>query len=279
VASFSRLAKHFESFYDLLAAVDKVGQLFDLPLERSAVGAAAVHGGDERGGRIVCTDVSLSHAGQTLLQDFSFELGSGDRVGLMADSVVRRSALLDVIAGTRAPSKGYVTLDDRDLRDSSPATARDRISLIRFPQILPATILENLTLGRLDVHLEELQSALSAVGLLDEVRRLPDGLETRIDERGGALGFSGAIRLEIARVLIARPSVILLDLQVAGSEESWMQPALDALFDAEAPWSLLAVTTSAAISNRCHRFVHLDSTSGDDSKKATIAEEGAPANG
>ena len=44
-----------------------------------------------------------------------------------------RSVLLDVIAGTRAPLKGYVTLDDRDLRDLSPAAARDRIGLIRSP--------------------------------------------------------------------------------------------------------------------------------------------------
>ena len=278
VASFSRLAKHFESFYDLLASVDKVGALFDLPLERSAAGSTAGEGRAEGAGRILCTDVSISRPGQATLDDFSLELSPGERVGLVSDSAMSRSLLFDVLSGVRAPSKGYVTLDGCDLRDLSPVAARDQISLIRSPQILPITIIENLTWGCLNADLEELQSALAAVGLLDEIRRLPDGLETRLDEHGGALGFVGAMRLEVARILLSRPAVILLDLQSLSGEEPAMAAALDALFDADAPWSLIAVATSPAIAGRCDRLVYLNDTRLEDAEQPTAPNEtaGAP---
>jgi len=259
VASFSRLAKHFESFYDLLAAVDKVGQLFDLPLERS--GPDAAPSDRENAAHISCTEISLTHFERSVVENFSVEFSAGERVGLVSDSAMSLSAFMDLVAGIRVPTKGYITLDGRDLRDMSPEAARNRIALIRFPQIVPGTILENLALGRLEVSIEDAELALSSVGMLDEVRRLPDALETQIDERGGIFGLLGAMRIEIARALIARPRVILLDLQVAGMDDPSMERALDALFDSNAPWSVLAAATNGVVSNRCQRLVALGETS------------------
>jgi ABC-type bacteriocin/lantibiotic exporter with double-glycine peptidase domain len=256
VASFARLAKHFESYYDLLAAVGKVGDLFDLPLERTSIPVAPIEAGVPA--RIDGHDITLRDAARTVVEKFSIAVEAGERVALSGSSEFAVHGLLEVLAGLREPDTGYVTLDDRDLRDESPEHARNRILMIRDPQLLPATVLENLTVGAPEASLDDIENALRRVGLLDEIRRLPDGLQTRLQSGGDPLVRSQTLKLEIARALLAQPSVLLLDLQTGDFGASEMSPALDAIFEPETPWTVIAVSADSAIATRCERRVCLD---------------------
>ena len=256
VASFARLAKHFESYYDLLAAVDKVGGLLDLPLERGDVGTARPR--DPGPMPLEASELSVTLAGRTVLDRISLRVEPGERLAVMGPPASGKSTLIDVLSGVRAPTRGHVSLDGEDLRQVAPEFARDRIMPIHESQLMPATVFDNLALARPGVTTREAEDALDQVGLLDEVRRLPQGLETRIDTTGAPLSRSQAARIEIARAILARPSVLLLDEVLMDIGNDALGPVLDALISPEAPWTLVVVTAKPHVLGRCHRVVRIE---------------------
>lgn len=256
VSAFARLSKHFESFYDLLAAVDKVGGLLDLPLESTANGgfttpspgpaALAAHG------------VSATPGGRSALRNLNLRIERGERVALVGECGSGKSALVDLFAGIREPGSGYISLNDEDLRELAPEVVRDRIAVLREPQILPASVLENLCLAHPDARPEMAREALASVGLLEEIRELPDGMRTVLRPDGAPLNRSQASRLEIARVLIARPSVLILDDALVHLDDTALKPVLDAVLDPAAPWTVLVVSRDTRILDRCDRIIRLE---------------------
>ena len=256
VASFARLAKQFETYYDLLAAVEKVNDLFELPLETPPQGHDVIR--ESGSARLACHDVDLKGLGGHTLRDVSLDLAPGERVALVGPSGAGKGQLLEVLAGLRSADAGYVTLNERDLRDQSAEATRDAISLIRTPQILPASLLNNLTIVSTEATLDEVEDALERVGLLEEIRRFPNGLQTWVNEAGEPLSRSQAVRLEIARALLSKPAVVLLDFQTVDLEDESMRPALDTLLDPEQQWTLLCVTSSQAVASRCDRVLQIE---------------------
>ncbi len=256
VASFARLAKQFETFYDLLAAVGKVSDLFELPLEAPPSGRDVVR--ESGSAQLACHDLVLKGPEGSVLRDVSFDLAPGERVALVGPSGAGKGQLLEVLAGLRSPDEGYVTLNERDLRDQSAEATYDSISLIRTPQILPASLMNNLTIVSTEATLDEVEDALERVGLLEEIRRFPNGLQTWVSETGEPLSRSQAVRLEIARALISKPAVVLLDFQTVDPEDESMRPALDTLFDSDQPWTLLCVTSSPSVASRCDRVLEIE---------------------
>ena len=132
---------------------------------------------------------------------------------------------------------------------------RDSVYVVRDPQILPATLRENLAFVGNALSVED---ALARVGLLDEVRALPEGLATPLDADGRPLSRSQTIRLEVARALITRPRLMLIDEALASLDDASLAPVLDAIFDPEAGMSVLVVTRDERIQARCHRNLRLE---------------------
>lgn len=255
VAAFARLAKHFESYYDLMAAVDKVGGLLDLPLERAD--ASLIGGIEPAMSALACEGLTVKLGGTAVIRDASMSLAPGTKAVLVGGAGSGKSTLFDVLAGIRSPDEGYVTLGGDDLRDLAPEVARDGIVVVRYPQILPGSVLDNLTIGRVDATATDAREALERVGLLDEIRALPDGLRTRLRSDGYPLSRSQAARLELARALVAEPAVLLLDEALLAIGEEEQGPVLDALFDPEAPWTLLAVSRDAEVVSRAQLVLEL----------------------
>lgn len=255
VASFTRLAKHFESYYDLLAAVDKVGGLFDLELETQALGETETPRG--RAAAIVSRALSMTSGDRPILENSSFEFQPGESVAISAASTVDANALIDVLAGIEYANGGSLTIDGNDLRELTPESIHNQIRLIRSPRVIPESLLANVTIGSTDATLDQVKQALESVGLLQEIRQLPDGLKTSLSESGAPLNRNQLMRLEFARVLLDRPSLVLLDPDTACLDEQEMEPAIDALFDPHAPWTLVSTASSPGIISRCQRMMLL----------------------
>jgi ABC-type bacteriocin/lantibiotic exporter with double-glycine peptidase domain len=254
VAAFARLGKQLETWYDLLAAVDKVGVLLDLPLER------------ETGERIEAPEVPArveAHAAAcgddraSVLENVSVRIEPGERVALVGPAASGKSTLVELLCGVRPPSRGYVTLDDHDLRDLQLETLRQQVMCIREPEIFGGSIAENLRVGSPGASVEEIDDALAKVGLLDEIRSLPDGIATVLATDGGPLSRSQIVRLMLARAFVARPRLLALDGAVAHLDAAKRKPVIEALFDPAAPWTLLIVSEHEDMVDRCDRRIDM----------------------
>lgn len=255
VAAIAKLGKHLESWYDALAAVDKLGYLVDLPVERES-GETPV--ASENGLRVELHGLGYTPPdGNPVLLDQNLEIRPGVRVGIVSPGGLGGSALLDLMAGLRSPTSGQVLLNGVDLRLWQLQELRRQVFLVRGQDIVQGTLLENIRLGRPEIGIDEVNRALECVGLLASVQGMPDGLETLLSPGGHPLSGSQRSRLILARAIVRKPRLLLVDEALDGLETETLERLESALFDAREPRTLVLVTRDPDLIRRCDRVVHL----------------------
>lgn len=257
IGSLVKLSKSVESYYDLMAALDKVGQLVDLPQER-ARGEAAVGTGPAR---LEVSQVSYHYEefGHTthVFNGLSFVLEPGERVALAGPSGSGKGTLVELLYGLREPVSGAIRLDGVDLRDLALASLREQVVSVGEAEVFDGTVLENVRLNRERVTVADVREALAATGLLGVVQALPQGMHTQLSTGGAPLTGSQAARLMIARAIAGKPRLLIIDriLDVIGPE--LRREVLPALVGPDAPWTLLLVSHDPEVLAACSRVLTL----------------------
>lgn len=255
VAAISKLGKHLESWYDAMAAVNKLGYLVDLPVERS-------HGDrpgfPDKGLSVQLQDLGYVHAnGQHLLDALNLEIRPGTRLGIVSPGGLGGSALLDLMAGLREATSGRVLINGTDLRLWQLGELRRQVFLVRGQEIVEGSILDNIRLGSPDLDIESVNRALEGVGLLGAIQQLPEGLETQLSPGGHPLSGSQRSRLILARAIIRKPRLLLVDEALDGLETGTLERLEAALFDDQEPRTLVLVTRDPDLIQRCDQVLHL----------------------
>jgi NHLM bacteriocin system ABC transporter peptidase/ATP-binding protein len=215
VLEISSLGEEIQALRATLARVDDVMRHPVDPLSVPAPAPAPGEGAapPARGDSIEFRDVSFgySEAADPLITDFSLEIGPGRRVAIVGMSGSGKSTVAKLAAGLYAPWSGEVLVDGRPL---AAIPRHERTSLVasvgQSPFLIEASLRENLTLWDPGVPDEWIREAIDDAGLaqLVDVR---GGLGMRIAEGGTNLSGGEAQRVEIARALARRPSILILD--------------------------------------------------------------------
>ncbi|MCO6458724.1 MAG: ATP-binding cassette domain-containing protein [Pirellulaceae bacterium] len=254
VGSFAKIGKHLESFYDLLAATDKLGHLFDLPIERHD---KLFHLPDGSAAELSLHGVSYDSLGHTVLRNVNFRVPPGVSVALTGPAGSGKSKLIDLLCGIRSPSSGHVQLDGMDIRELRPDSLREHLAAARTVEIFHGTINENVHLNRPNISAMDVREALDAVGLLDELLRLPGGLQSVLQTGGGPLSSSQALRLMLARAIVGRPRLLLIDGTLDALPDDMLQRLLPRLAGPATPWTLVVATGRPEVIEACQRELRL----------------------
>ena len=255
VAGVARLGKQLESYYDLLAAVDKLGVLLDLPLERTDGNPVELPDGPAS---IEVRDLSFGYSGRPFIRNFDLDVRAGERLLLTGPAGSGKSTLLDLLRGLHDPSSGYIALDGVDLREFYLEDIRSQVVCLSEPEIFSGTVLDHLRSLDPHVAVTEASAALAQIGVLDSIRALPDGLNTRLSTDGSPLSDSQIAAIALAATIVARPRVLLLDEEaLTRLEPTQREIALDAMFAADAPWTVVAVSELRDVRSRCTRVVDI----------------------
>jgi len=257
VSAFTKFGKQLEVYYDLNAAIDKLGDLVDLPLERRG-GEALLTG--EGAARVSLRDIEVhyEHDRDPALHLKACEIAPGERLGLSGPNGSGKSTLGDVLFGLRTPSGGVVQIDGTDLRSLPLDHLRQHVALVRGVELFVGTIVDNVRLGREHLSLEDVTAALKVVGLLDELLELPDGVHTELQPHGRPLSYRQASRLMIARAIVGRPRLLILDGSLDQIDRTQEREQLvSLLFAANAPWTLICITERPDLLAHCSRVMVL----------------------
>ena len=258
VGSFAKFGKHMESFYDLLASVDKLGVLFDLPTERKD-GMLAIDVSEPVS--VELDAVSYAWPGQPKIIDgVSAEIEKGESIAVLGGAGSGKSTLIDLISGLRNPTAGKLTIDGFNPRDLRPDVLRSRVALARGDDLFHATVEENVHLHNEGVSATDVRNVLNSIGLLDPVLNLQDGCNTMLTSEGTPLSESQRRMVGLARAAICRPGLLLVDgaLDTLGKHE--LDRCADFLQSDERPWTLIVATAREDVAVRFKRIISLEPT-------------------
>jgi len=257
LSAFTKFGKQLEVFYDLSAAIDKLGVLVDLPLERAG-GSADVPASGPLALSLRDVEVHYDDSTRPALAVRHWDIPAGARIGITGPNGGGKSTLADVLFGLREQSTGSLRVDGIDLRSLPLASLRRDVALVRGVELFTGTVLDNVRLGRDDLSYAELSRALDDVGLLDELLAMPDGLDTELHPHGRPLSYGQSCRLMIARAIAGRPRLVIVDGTLDQIDRRDAErPMLDVLFAPDAPWTLVCVTDRRDLLSRCSRVVVL----------------------
>lgn len=201
-----RGAKQLENYYDLGASLEKLSHLLDCDIEEEKKSIPLKsHGSAE----LIIRETSYSD--KTLLNCVGLSVKNGEEVAILGQHGSGKSLLADMIYGVVPLSSGEILIDGHAIEDLSFSQLRSAVALVRSPELLQATIEDNLKLGDENITRSDIRGVLNQVGLLDSILKLPDGLGTPINSNTRLLSAGQSVRLAIARALVRKPRLLILD--------------------------------------------------------------------
>jgi ATP-binding cassette, subfamily B, bacterial len=197
-------------------AAQRVFEILDTEpaISSRAAPAAAPRRGARREPARLCFDrVEFRYPGteRAVLRGLSLELEPGQTLALTGATGSGKTTLLHLVPRLADPVSGSIRIDGTDIRDLPLPTLRALVGCaFEDPTLFSVSVRENVTLGDPDATDEQVEQAL-AVAHADFAAALPWGLDTRIGEQGMALSGGQRQRLALARAILARPPVLILD--------------------------------------------------------------------
>jgi ATP-binding cassette subfamily B protein/subfamily B ATP-binding cassette protein MsbA len=151
-------------------------------------------------------------------------------VAIVGPTGAGKSSLVSLLVRHFDPWSGRVTLDGHDIRDLRLRSLRQQVAIVlQDPFILPLTVAENIAYGRPDASPDDIRAAATAANADDFIRRLPDGYDTVVGERGATLSGGERQRLAIARALVKGAPILVLDEPTSALDARTETLLLDAL--------------------------------------------------
>lgn len=213
-------AEHLQSFMRLEPQVQESREPIRLPEVAGAID-------------ILQLRFSYSEEGAPVLRGLDLTVRAGERIAIVGTSGNGKTTLLKLLARFYDPTSGEIRLDGVPLRQLSLAQLREHIGYVfQETYLFGATVYENIRFGKPEASDDEVIQAAIAANAHSFIVDLPEGYETWLGERGVKLSGGQKQRIAIARMLIKRPRVILLDEATASMDnvnESQIQSSLDAL--------------------------------------------------
>jgi ABC-type bacteriocin/lantibiotic exporter with double-glycine peptidase domain len=257
ISSVEKLIRGLETFYDLLTSLEKLGQVVDKDLEFQE-GEFPLS--EEEDLNVELENVSFGVNGKEhILEDISMKIAPRSSQLIVGSNGSGKSTMLRLIAGILEPNEGDIYINNTSLRGINPNHYRSFIgqSLIEESPF-EGTILENVTFGNTSIPQKDLQWAIESVGLVDFVKKQPQGLNTIIYPEGKQIPNTVAKKIVLARSVVHKPKLLLLKDPLNQFDELEALRIMNFLIDEKNPWSLVVVSQDQKWIGRCEKIITMD---------------------
>lgn len=208
---FNEISGVVTEFQNAIACAQRVFTLIDeepqIPEPEHAVHLTDIDG------NVKVEDVSFSYLpGQHLIEDFNLEVKPGQRIAIVGPTGCGKTTLINLLMRFYDVNAGSIKVEDIDIRKMTRKSLRAGYGMVlQETWLKTGTIRENIAMGRPDATEEEIVEAAKASHIHNYIRRLPKGYDTWITEDGGGLSQGQKQLLCIARVMLCRPPMLILD--------------------------------------------------------------------
>ena len=208
-------------------------------------------GGDHRpvlNQAIQLENVTFAYDNQPVLQNVSLNFPKGRIISIVGPSGSGKTTLVDLVIGLLRPQQGEVLIDDVPLAEVNLKSWRRMIGYI--PQetiLLHDTVLNNVTLGDPGLGEADAQDALRAAGAWEFVNSMPQAIQSIVGERGGKLSGGQRQRIAIARALVHKPQLLILDEATSGLDPESEAAVCDTLQQLRGKLTILTISHQSAL--------------------------------
>ncbi|PNH85665.1 ABC transporter ATP-binding protein [Arthrobacter sp. AFG20] len=224
---------------------------------------------DNRDPDIVIDDVSAGHGDGMVLHGIHLTIPAGEHVAILGPSGAGKSTLASLILRMIDPAKGSVRVGGEDLRDLKIASVRSHVSILLQDSVLfGASVRDNIRFGRLDATDQEIEEAAALAQAGDFIRALPNGYDTVLGEAAKDLSGGQRQRIAIARAILRRAPIVILDEATAGLDAASRDSVLHALTALTRERTSITITHDPHSARSCDRIVWLEN--------GRIVEDGRP---
>ena len=248
------LSRQLPALINSLTSAERLSELSSTPLEKTGE-PIPLEG--QLGIRFNNVSYSYPDSQTPVLKDFSHDFKPGTTTALLGETGVGKSTMMRLVLGLLTPDEGDVEIyDSQRSVECSPLT---RCNIIYVPQgntLMSGTIRENICLGEPDATDEEIFDVLH-LAAADFVNELPEGLDTLCGEKGAGLSEGQAQRIAIARSLLRKGGILLMDEPTASLDSATEETLLKRLSERLDGRTLILVTHRAAAATLCQYTLHL----------------------
>ena len=235
-----------------IVAADRLGEILDLEPERTSSEEKKLYPGSLQGD-ILYKNVTFRYGTRRpVLEHISINVKQGQKIALVGESGSGKTTLVKLLLNLYSPEEGEILINGNNIKDINLESLRDKIAYI--PQetfLFSGSIMENLTLGLDDVTTEDVIEASKKASAHDFINEMPLRYETRLEENGSNLSGGQRQRLAIARAILKKPDILILD-EATSNLDSITERAIQETIDEYAKdMSIIIIAHRLSTIKRC----------------------------
>ena len=255
INSVEKIILGLETFYDVLTAVEKIGQITDMELEEEV----------DIENKSCYTNISLETENMEfqfpestfgILKNINVKINPGEKIIIDGQNGSGKTTLIRVLSGLIHPTAGNFFINDDTFKKIDVRQYRSRIgSIIQGETPFEGTILENITFNDKNISSEDLKWALDGVQLTSFIKTLPKGLDTEIFPEAKELSSSNAQKILLARSIIHKPNILFYEEPTDKMDIKVANEIIDFITSEKNKWTVVVSSQNPHWLRKCEREI------------------------
>jgi ABC-type bacteriocin/lantibiotic exporter with double-glycine peptidase domain len=260
VSSVEKVILSFDSVFDLLTAVDKLGQISDLPLENHK-GVLRHLDNSKQGIGLELKGLRYKFEDNPdyVLNNINLKVSPSEKIAVSGMNGSGKETFLKVLAGILGNYQGLITYDGISMRDIQQEHFFKYVKKNQtVDAIFDGTILENISLNRIELTGTKIQEVLDGLQLTESIGKLKEGLQTQILSGGRQFSDSFKTKLILARCLLLEPRLLILSNCFDSFSQSELAAIIAFIFSSEKSTTVIIETKKESIMQLCDKVILMD---------------------
>lgn len=259
MSSVEKLVLNLETVYDVVTALEKIGQVTDLEIEETR-GIETICKKQDCGMKISLRDVRFAYpdGDKEILCGINAEIDGRESVVIRGSNGSGKSTLLQIIAGLYDVSQGQVIYNDLPKGNLDLTTLRSSIGdCLTQEEFFDGTVLDNIMMGREGATFENVKWAVENLKLEKFINSLPNGYDSPVDPQGKKLPRSVMQKLLLARSIADKPKLLLLEDALEHLDKDERKSIVDFLLSKENDWTIVAVSSDSYFQSKVDKVIDM----------------------
>jgi ABC-type bacteriocin/lantibiotic exporter with double-glycine peptidase domain len=259
INAVEKLILSIETVYDVLTAVEKIGQVSDLPLERSqGIKLENIAAGSGLDVHISNLNYSYPDVEGQVLKNINLDIKAGEKICITGLNGSGKHTLTKILSGLLTNYSGVITINGISLRNLHLTDLHEFVSVnLSSDEVFAGTVEENVRLGKPGLSQFDVIEALKKAGINDFVNQLPNGIFTPLLPGGRGWPGSAVKKLLLARSLVKKPALMLFHDHFESLGRKDKDALIQSMIHQQSQMTLIAISSDPLIMETCDRVVVL----------------------